>query len=232
MHTHAHTNAHTRAHTHSHTHAYTHARTHTHMRIHVHTHTYAHVHTHTRAHTHTEEMYENTNPTPVFMHMSPTGSIPALSPVRQDRGEGREEYPVRQDRGVGREEDPVRQDRGEDPVRQDRGEGREEERENEQGEAKKEAGGEREVGVMDTLLQQAIMLCEVVEEYQSTDTGKLELKVFNEGECCLFGFHLPSKIKILSQCFRILNPLPTIGSSLKKQKSLYKVLTPSIKPPI
>ncbi len=28
------------------------------------------------------------------------------------------------------------------------------------------------------------------------------------------------------------NPLPTIGNSLKKQKSLYKVLTPSIKPPI
>ncbi len=28
-----------------------------------------------------------------------------------------------------------------------------------------------------------------------------------------------------------LNPLPTIGNSLKKQKSLYKVLTPSIKPP-
>ncbi len=27
------------------------------------------------------------------------------------------------------------------------------------------------------------------------------------------------------------NPLPTIGNSLKKQKSLYKVLTPSIKPP-
>ncbi len=29
-----------------------------------------------------------------------------------------------------------------------------------------------------------------------------------------------------------LNPLLTIGNSLKKQKSLYKVLTPSIKPPI
>ncbi len=29
-----------------------------------------------------------------------------------------------------------------------------------------------------------------------------------------------------------INPLPTIGNSLKKQKSLYKVLTPSIKPPI
>ncbi len=28
------------------------------------------------------------------------------------------------------------------------------------------------------------------------------------------------------------NPLPTIGNSLKKQKSLYKVLAPSIKPPI
>ncbi len=28
-----------------------------------------------------------------------------------------------------------------------------------------------------------------------------------------------------------INPLPTIGNSLKKQKSLYKVLTPSIKPP-
>ncbi len=27
------------------------------------------------------------------------------------------------------------------------------------------------------------------------------------------------------------NPLPTIGNGLKKQKSLYKVLTPSIKPP-
>ncbi len=27
-----------------------------------------------------------------------------------------------------------------------------------------------------------------------------------------------------------INPLPTIGNSLKKQKSLYKVLTPSIKP--
>ncbi len=27
------------------------------------------------------------------------------------------------------------------------------------------------------------------------------------------------------------NPLPTIGNSLKKQKSLYKLLTPSIKPP-
>ncbi len=30
----------------------------------------------------------------------------------------------------------------------------------------------------------------------------------------------------------LFNPLPTIGNSLKKQKSLYKVLTPSIKPPI
>ncbi len=29
-----------------------------------------------------------------------------------------------------------------------------------------------------------------------------------------------------------INPLPTIGNSLKKQKSLYKVLTPSINPPI
>ncbi len=29
-----------------------------------------------------------------------------------------------------------------------------------------------------------------------------------------------------------INPLPTIGNSLKKQKSLYKVLTPSIKPSI
>ncbi len=29
----------------------------------------------------------------------------------------------------------------------------------------------------------------------------------------------------------MVNPLPTIGNSLKKQKSLYKVLTPSIKPP-
>ncbi len=28
-----------------------------------------------------------------------------------------------------------------------------------------------------------------------------------------------------------LNPLPTIGNSLKKHKSLYKVLTPSINPP-
>ncbi len=28
------------------------------------------------------------------------------------------------------------------------------------------------------------------------------------------------------------NPLPTVGNSLKKQKSLYKVLTPSIKPHI
>ncbi len=28
------------------------------------------------------------------------------------------------------------------------------------------------------------------------------------------------------------NPLLTIGNSLKKQKSMYKVLTPSIKPPI
>ena len=28
------------------------------------------------------------------------------------------------------------------------------------------------------------------------------------------------------------NPLPTIRNSLKKQKSLYKVLTPSIKTPI
>ncbi len=28
------------------------------------------------------------------------------------------------------------------------------------------------------------------------------------------------------------NPLPTIGNSLKKQKSLYKVLTPSTKPRI
>ncbi len=27
------------------------------------------------------------------------------------------------------------------------------------------------------------------------------------------------------------NPLPTIENSLKQQKSLYKVLTPSIKPP-
>ncbi len=27
------------------------------------------------------------------------------------------------------------------------------------------------------------------------------------------------------------NPLPTIGNGLKKQKSMYKVLTPSIKPP-
>ncbi len=30
----------------------------------------------------------------------------------------------------------------------------------------------------------------------------------------------------------VLNPLPTIGNSLRKQKSLYKVLTPSIKPSI
>ncbi len=30
----------------------------------------------------------------------------------------------------------------------------------------------------------------------------------------------------------LFNPLPTIGSSLKKQKRRYKVLTPSIKPPI
>ncbi len=30
----------------------------------------------------------------------------------------------------------------------------------------------------------------------------------------------------------VFNPLPTIGNSLKKQKSLYKVLMPSIKPPI
>ncbi len=30
----------------------------------------------------------------------------------------------------------------------------------------------------------------------------------------------------------IVNSLPTIGNSLKKQKSLYKVLTPSIKPTI
>ncbi len=29
----------------------------------------------------------------------------------------------------------------------------------------------------------------------------------------------------------VLNPLPTIGNSLNKQKSLYKVVTPSIKPP-
>ncbi len=29
-----------------------------------------------------------------------------------------------------------------------------------------------------------------------------------------------------------INPLPTIGNSLKKQKSLYKVLAPSIKPMI
>ncbi len=29
-----------------------------------------------------------------------------------------------------------------------------------------------------------------------------------------------------------INPLRPIGNSLKKQKSLYKVLTPSIKPPI
>ncbi len=28
-----------------------------------------------------------------------------------------------------------------------------------------------------------------------------------------------------------LNPLPTIGNSLEKQKSLYEVLMPSIKPP-
>ncbi len=28
-----------------------------------------------------------------------------------------------------------------------------------------------------------------------------------------------------------INPLPTIGNSVKKQKSLYKVLMPSIKPP-
>ncbi len=30
----------------------------------------------------------------------------------------------------------------------------------------------------------------------------------------------------------VIIPLPTIGNSLKKQKSLYKVLTPSIKPTI
>ncbi len=30
----------------------------------------------------------------------------------------------------------------------------------------------------------------------------------------------------------LFTPLPTIGNSLKKQKSLYKVLLPSIKPPI
>ncbi len=32
--------------------------------------------------------------------------------------------------------------------------------------------------------------------------------------------------------FHVINPLPTLGNSIKKQKSLYKVLTPSIKPPI
>ncbi len=31
--------------------------------------------------------------------------------------------------------------------------------------------------------------------------------------------------------FCVLNPLPTIGNSLKKQENLYKVVTPSIKPP-
>ncbi len=30
----------------------------------------------------------------------------------------------------------------------------------------------------------------------------------------------------------LINPLPTIGNNLKKQKSLYKVLMPSIKLPI
>ncbi len=39
------------------------------------------------------------------------------------------------------------------------------------------------------------------------------------------GFLGASALIILS-----INPLPTIGNSLKKQKSLYKVLTPSIKP--
>ncbi len=38
------------------------------------------------------------------------------------------------------------------------------------------------------------------------------------------------KIDLVSQYG--VNPLPTIGNSLKKQKSLYKVLTPSSKPPM
>ncbi len=36
---------------------------------------------------------------------------------------------------------------------------------------------------------------------------------------------------ITMQCTRV-NPLPTIGNSLKKQKSQYKVLTPGINPHI
>ena len=37
---------------------------------------------------------------------------------------------------------------------------------------------------------------------------------------------------VLRPGMRLLNPLPTTANSLKKQKNMYKVLTPNIKPPI
>ncbi len=43
---------------------------------------------------------------------------------------------------------------------------------------------------------------------------------------------LAKMISIILCTCTLINPFPTIGNSLKKQKSLYKVLTPSIKPPI
>ncbi len=39
------------------------------------------------------------------------------------------------------------------------------------------------------------------------------------------------KPRLLVSCVPHFNPLPTIGNSLEKQKTQYKVLTPSIKPP-
>ncbi len=43
--------------------------------------------------------------------------------------------------------------------------------------------------------------------------------------------HQKPSVHVAQEQYHI-NPLPTIGNSLKKQKSLYKVSTPSIKAPI
>ncbi len=49
--------------------------------------------------------------------------------------------------------------------------------------------------------------------------------------CGLSTTELPGNWCVELPVVDLVNPLPTIGNSLKKQKSLYKVLTPSIKPP-
>ncbi len=45
-----------------------------------------------------------------------------------------------------------------------------------------------------------------------------------------FQIHVRWLINLLTDVTQSFNPLPTTGNSLKKQKSMYKVLTPSIKP--